>query len=116
MTNYLIILGCVLVVAIGQLLFKSVGLRMGPNGFEAFLSDHKAAAMFFAALFFYALSTLGWVLALRQVPLSTAYLFMSLSFVIVPILAWSFLGEALSARTLIASGLIVSGILIASTA
>lgn len=116
MGNYLIIIACVLVVAIGQLLFKSVGLRMGSSGFEAFLTDHKAALMFVAALFFYGVSTLGWVLALRQVPLSTAYLFMSLSFVIVPALAWYFLNETISVKTMIGGTLIIAGILVTSTA
>lgn len=116
MANYLIILTCVVVVATGQLLFKMVGLRMGEQGFEVFLKDYIAAALFFTALAFYGLSTLGWVLALRQVPLSTAYLFMSLSFVIVPLAAWYFLDESLDMRTLAGSALIISGIVIASTA
>lgn len=115
MSNYLIILACVVVVATGQLLFKIVGLRMGDRGFEAFLEDYGAAALFLTALFFYALSTLGWVLALRQVPLSTAYLFMSLSFVIVPVGAWYFLNETLDFRTLFGSALIIGGIVVAST-
>jgi len=115
MTNYLIIVACVIVVAVGQLLFKQVGLRLGNQGFEAFLTDYKTAGIFFAALFFYGISTLGWVLALRHVPLSTAYLFMSLSFVLVPIGAWIFLGETLSLRALMGSGLIISGIFLAAS-
>jgi len=115
MTNYLIILACVLVVAVGQLLFKNVGLRLGSSGLEGLLSDYRAAGLFLTALFLYAVSTLGWVLALRQVPLSTAYLFMSLSFVIVPVLAYYFLDETLSIKTMIGSALIISGILVAAT-
>ncbi|MEM9330112.1 MAG: EamA family transporter [Pseudomonadota bacterium] len=115
MSNYVIIFGCVLVVAIGQLLFKLVGLRMGARGFDILLEDYKSAALFLTALVFYGASTLGWVLALRQVPLSTAYLFMSMSFVLVPVGAWYFLNETLDVRTLAGSALIISGIALASS-
>ncbi|MCH9673056.1 MAG: EamA family transporter [Gammaproteobacteria bacterium] len=107
--------GCVVVVAAGQVLFKSVGLRLGSKGFEALLTDYVAASLMLLALTLYGISTLGWVLALRQVPLSTAYLFMSLSFLIVPALASVFLGETISTKTFLGGGLIVAGILVAST-
>jgi drug/metabolite transporter (DMT)-like permease len=113
--NYAIIITCVVVVALGQLLFKTVGTRLGANGFEAMLHDHKAAALFLLALALYGMSTLGWVLALRNVPLSTAYLFMSLSFVIVPTLAFFWLGEPLSPRFMVGSLLIVCGIVLAAS-
>lgn len=114
LTNYAIILACVTVVALGQLLFKTVGSRLGDQGFEALLTDHKAAGILVTALALYGLSTLGWVLALRSVPLSTAYLFMSLSFVIVPTMAWWFLGETISMRFAIGSGMIMAGIVLAA--
>ncbi|MGB7287540.1 MAG: hypothetical protein WBC71_11465 [Salaquimonas sp.] len=113
--NYFIIIACVVVVALGQLLFKTVGTRLGAQGFEALLTDYKTAGIFLGALALYGLSTLGWVLALRSVPLSTAYLFMSLSFVIVPTMAWAFLGEPISGRFMIGSALIMSGIVLAAS-
>jgi len=114
MANYAIILGCVIVVAVGQLLFKTVGSRLGNQGYEALLTDYRAAGILFIALALYGVSSLGWVLALRAVPLSTAYLFMSLSFVIVPTLAWWFLGEAVSIRFAIGSAMIMAGIILAA--
>lgn len=114
LSNYAIILACVIVVALGQLLFKTVGTRLGNQGFEALLTDHTAAGLLFTALALYGMSTLGWVLALRTVPLSTAYLFMSLSFVIVPGLAWYFLGETVSVRFFIGSAMIMLGIILAA--
>jgi len=114
LTNYIIIIACVVVVALGQLLFKTVGSRLGNAGFEALLTDYKTAGILFSALALYGMSTLGWVLALRSVPLSTAYLFMSLSFVIVPTLAWAFLGEPISGRFMFGSLLIMSGIALAA--
>jgi drug/metabolite transporter (DMT)-like permease len=114
--NYAIIIACVIVVAIGQLMFKTVGTRLGSRGFEALLTDHRTAMLFLLALAAYGASTLGWVLALRSVPLSTAYLFMSASFILVPLMAFFFLGEPVSARVMIGGALIVSGILVAATA
>jgi len=113
--NYAIIIACVLVVAIGQLMFKTVGTRLGSRGFEALLTDHATAALLLLALAAYGASTLGWVLALRQVPLSTAYLFMSASFVLVPLMSFAVLGEPVSMRVLIGGALIVTGILVAAT-
>lgn len=116
MHNYAIIVACVVVVAIGQLMFKTVGTRLGDRGFEAMLTDHATAALFALALAAYGASTLGWVLALRNVPLSTAYLFMSASFVLVPAMAFLVLGEPISNRVLLGGALIVGGILVTATA
>ncbi len=116
MQNYLIIIACVLVVAMGQLMFKTVGTRLGSRGFEALLSDHGTAVLLVFALGAYGIATLGWVLALRNVPLSTAYLFMSASFILVPVMAFFVLGEPVSSRVMIGGALIVSGILVAATA
>ncbi len=116
MQNYAIIIACVIVVAIGQLMFKTVGTRLGSRGFEALLTDHSTALLFALALAAYGASTLGWVLALRAVPLSTAYLFMSASFILVPLMAFFVLGEPVSSRVIIGGALIISGILVAATA
>lgn len=116
MRNYAIIAACVLVVAIGQLMFKTVGTRMGSRGFEALLTDRATAALFALALAAYGASTLGWVLALRQVPLSTAYLFMSASFILVPAMAYLALGEPVPARVFVGGAIIVGGIAVAATA
>ena len=35
--NYAIIITCVVVVALGQLLFKTVGTRLGASGFDSLL-------------------------------------------------------------------------------
>lgn len=116
MINYLIILAVVSTIAVGQLLFKKVGLRMGEEGFAALLHDQTAAILFATSLALYGIATLGWVWALRQVPLQTAYLFMSLGFIIVPVLAHYVLGEILTLRIAVGSAFIIAGILIASTA
>ena len=85
LTNYILILTVVVVIAVGQLLFKTVSQRLGDAGFLTLVTDPKTGLLFFAALFIYGIATFGWVWALRQVPLSTAYLFMALGFILVPV-------------------------------
>ncbi|HSO48042.1 MAG TPA: EamA family transporter [Rhizobiaceae bacterium] len=113
--NYAIIIFVVMVIAVGQLIFKTVSLRLGDRGFEVLLTDHRTALLFVAALAAYGISTLGWVLALRNVPLNTAYLFMSASFIIVPVMAYFVLDEPITARLALGSALIVCGVLVAAT-
>ena len=68
-----------------------------------------------AALALYGITTLGWVWILRHAPLHMAYPFMGLAFLIVPTLAWTFLGEPLHWRTLAGGALIMAGVALAST-
>lgn len=116
MANYVVIIACVLVIALGQSLFKAVGNRLGSESLLYLFEDKIAALMLFAALASYGVSTIGWVWALRQVPLSTAYLFMSISFIIVPISAYWFFKEPLTIQYAFGVVLIISGIFVASTA
>ena len=53
-----------------------------------------------------------WIL--RHAPLQLAYPFMGLAFLIVPTLAWLFLGEPLHWRTLAGGALILAGVALAS--
>lgn len=114
MINYIVILCVVATLAIGQLLFKNVAMRLGDRGFLTLLDDPKTLMVFMTSLMLYGVATLGWIWGLRQVPLSTAYLFMSLAFVLVPLAAWFVLGEPISTRFMIGTALIVVGIVVAS--
>lgn len=113
--NYLLILLTVLIIAIGQLLFKMVGTRLGSGGFEVLMHDFRAAFLLVAALSIYFVATFMYIWALRQVPLSNAYLFMSLGFVIVPLLSWYFLGEHISERMMVGSVLIIAGVALSAS-
>ena len=116
MINYFVILICVLVVALGQSLFKAVGIRLAGENLLHIYEDKVATSLLVLALASYGLSTMGWVWVLREVPLSTAYLFMSISFIIVPLCAYWFFNEQLSLQYAIGCLMIVAGIFIASTA
>lgn len=114
MINYIVIITVVATLAIGQLLFKTVAVRLGDRGFLTLLDDPKTLMIFISSLALYGFATIGWIWGLRQVPLSTAYLFMSLAFVLVPLAAWFVLGEPISTRFIMGTALIIVGIVVAS--
>lgn len=105
-------LACVLGISIGQLLFKKAALAL-PAVLS--LSALLYNGWLVAALALYGVTTLGWIWVLRHVPLHLAYPFMGLAFLIVPTLAWLFLGEPLNWRTLAGGALIMAGVVLAST-
>jgi drug/metabolite transporter (DMT)-like permease len=103
---------CVLSISVGQILFKkAAGAFLMPLTWQAFVFN----GWLIASLVLYGLTTLGWVWILRNVPLHLAYPFMGLAFLIVPTLAWMFLGEPLHWRTLAGGLLIMAGVALAST-
>ena len=103
---------CVLSISVGQILFKKAsGAFSAPLTWQAFVFN----GWLIASLVLYGLTTLGWVWILRNVPLHLAYPFLGLAFLIVPTLAWMFLGEPLHWRTLAGGALIMAGVALAST-
>ena len=88
---------CVLAISTGQLLFKKAAQAM-PDVLSLSALLHNGWLI--ASLVLYGVTTLGWVWILRHAPLHLAYPFMGLAFLIVPTLAWAFLGEPLGWRTL----------------
>ena len=103
---------CVLGISIGQLLFKKAAHQLPVN---AVATDWLLNGWLLAALALYGLMTLLWVWILRHAPLHIAYPFMGLAFLIVPVLAWMWLGEPLTWQTLVGGALILAGVTLAST-
>ena len=102
---------CVLGISIGQLLFKKAAAALPETlSLMALLTN----GWLIASLALYGITTLGWVWVLRHAPLHLAYPFMGLAFLIVPTLAWAFLGEPLHWRTLAGGALIMAGVALAS--
>ncbi len=100
-----------LLISAGQILFKLTSRRTGEvdaAGLFALITD----PYLLVALAIYAFGTIVWVYVLKSVPLTVAYPFMALTFCAVPLLAWGFLGEALSLRYAIGAVLIISGLLV----
>lgn len=100
----------VLLASIGQLLLKlSVSGRDPADGLGTFLCL-STNPYFLSGIFLYVLTTAGWMWALSEFPLSKAYPVLALSFVLVPVLAWVFLGEGLGARQVAGMVLIMIGV------
>ena len=111
--SLLLTLLCVLLIAAGQLLFKAAAGQWRIDGWSWSTVRSFLSPVMLIALVIYAAATLLWVFVLRTVPLSSAYALFSLAFLIVPVLARIFLGEAISTNTLLGGAIIVVGVVIA---
>ena len=100
---------CVVVMAIGQVLFKQVAVNYNKVGSWF---DASVLGVLAIAGTLYVISTALWVWALRDVAISRAYPVFALGFVIVPLLgAWLF-GETLSWKFFVGLALIVIGVIL----
>jgi len=109
---YILALFCVGSLSIGQILFKIVSAKLTSIGSLA--QDYRSLAILFFAFSLYGVSTIAWLFTLRSLPLSQAYLFMSLGFVIVPFLAVVIFGESLSLYHVIGTAVVIIGLIIAT--
>ena len=97
-------------LATGQILFKKAALASLGHP----LPFSLLSGWMFAALILYAAATALWVMLLRTIPLSAAYPFAALGFVLVPLLARFLFNETLDARYGVGVALIVLGIVVTS--
>lgn len=113
MPKLILILLSVGMICCGQLLFKVVGLRL-----QSGLSVLDPKTLGFTALSFliYASATILWIYVLRTVPLTKAYPFMALSFVLVPLFSVILFSESVRSQYLIGTALIVVGVIITTFA
>ena len=102
-----LLLATIAVLAGGQVLFK-----LSANGLQ--LGDPRTFLSFplVAALGIYGVATLMWLVVLTRLPLSVAFPFYGLTFLLVPLLAWLFLGEPLRIQTLVGGVVIIIGVAI----
>ena len=105
-----LLIGYPLLLAVGQLLFKRTATRLVGLPMPEQLLTLLVQPSFYAACLLYAAATVLWVWLLTYIPLSAAYPFVALSFVVVPIASWWFLGEPLGRRYWMGIGLIVAGV------
>lgn len=108
------LVGTPVLISAGQVLFKLTSERAGsPDlaGIVRLLAD----PYLLVALAIYGFGTIVWILVLKAVPLTVAYPFMALTFCMVPLLAWLFLGETVGLRYMIGTTMIIAGLLVVST-
>ena len=108
----LLTLLCVVLLAAGQMLFKSAASQWRIDGWSWSSLDTLLSPAFLGGLMLYALVTILWLVVLRAVPLSIAFPIYALSFLLVPVMAHFVWGEPLAVRTLLGGALIIAGVII----
>ncbi|MFT5774911.1 EamA family transporter [Hyphomonas sp.] len=98
-------------IAFGQVLFKQTGIELADKPDAPFYSI-LFSPVFLVAVALYGIATLAWVYVLKMVPLSMAYSFMALTFVLVPLMAAFFLKEPLTVKYAIGACLIIAGLFV----
>lgn len=110
--NFLSLAVFTTMLAVGQLLFKQVGLSIRDRSLTDGLLSVLRHPTLYAALALYGLATLLWIWILSRVPLTQAYPWVAAGVVIVPLLGLLVFGERVSFTFWIGVLFIVIGIII----
>lgn len=102
----------VLSITAGQLLFKLTASKLAGRPILGAVTDSSIFGPLGLAICIYGIATVLWIFALRDLALSSAYMFMAVSFVLVPIGSALFFSEHLSLGFLVGLGLIVAGLVV----
>lgn len=108
-TTIAMIVGTIAMLAAGQVLFKYAAGSLDFANLRSLVS-----LPLFAALCVYALATLAWLAVLARVPLSEAFPFYGLGFLLVPMLSVLILGEKFRYSTLVGGSIIIVGIIVST--
>lgn len=98
-----------LLLSVGQILFKWTSSSLKLNDPRSFGSPSLIAA-----LIVYGVATVMWILVLKKLPLSLAFSFYGLTFLLVPLLAHYVLGEKIGYQTMVGGAIIMFGVLVTS--
>ena len=107
-----IIIACVVVMTVGQILFKQVAVNY--NKTESLLDMGVIGILVIAGILYVTSSGL-WVWALRYLEISKAYPYFALGFVFVPLLGAWFFNEVLTLKYGIGVVMIVAGVILTSS-
>ncbi|NCC20926.1 MAG: transporter [Alphaproteobacteria bacterium] len=103
--------GFAFLLATGQILFKQTASTLSaPLASIEGLTALAFNPWFWLALMLYGAATLLWIMILQTVPLSLAYPFMALGFVLVPLASWLFFKETLTLGYAAGVGFIILGL------
>lgn len=109
LTTVAMIVGTIAMLAAGQVLFKYAATSLDFSDPRTFVS-----LPLLSALGVYTVATFAWLAVLTRVPLSVAFPFYGLGFILVPLLSVLILGEKLRISSLLGGGIILVGIVVAS--
>ena len=107
-SQIMLILLTVVLLSVGQLLFKMAAMDMKNIDIYSLLQPKLMLA-----LCTYGIATVLWIAVLRHTPLGLAYPFVGLAFLIVPVLSWFWMSEPISLNTIVGGAVILIGIWIA---
>lgn len=114
--NLYLIIFSVFVIAIGQTAMKYASQKLtyspGQSLTEILQTNMYPIGIILLAILSYLISTVAWIIALRTVPLSVAYMFNSAAFLIIPALSVLFFSEELPKYYFASLGLIVAAIIL----
>ncbi len=110
--QYVGLVAFALMLAVAQILLKLAAVKSTESPFPWSLLNWQLIV----ALAIYGVATIIWVMVLRVTPLSLAYPFAALGFVIVPAFAAFLFNEPLTTTYLVGAAMIVGGIIVISTA
>jgi multidrug transporter EmrE-like cation transporter len=101
-------------MSMGQLLFKYGADTGSRTSKPAGLVTMMLQPSILTGLVIYALATILWIRLLQSLPLSAAYPYASLAFVIVPVCSVALFGETISLQYMMGIMLIIAGVVVIS--
>lgn len=110
--NSAALLVCSVLLAVGQLLFKQVGLTIRGQLPARVLNLLVSNTTFYLALALYGVATLFWIWLLSRVPLTQAYPWAALAIAIVPLLSIMVFGETVRPLYWLGIILIAAGVIV----
>jgi drug/metabolite transporter (DMT)-like permease len=102
-------------IAAGQILFKRAAGQLA-SGADHWLLTLARLPTMWVAVALYAGATVLWVRILTTIPLSRAYPFVALAFVLVPAAGYLFFDESINAKYAFGTVLIIAGVIVAARA
>lgn len=112
-TTIAILLTYSVALAGGQVLFKLAALRFAPAArWTDTILSLALNPFLILAVMFYAVLSVAWVWVLTFVPLSIAYPFVALTFVLTVASGALFFGEAVSLRLVLGGVMIIAGLIV----
>ena len=101
-------------MATGQVLFKLGATRAAPaTDLEGWM-NLIFQPIVITALALYGAATFLWLWLLQKIPLTTAYPFAALAFVLVPLGGWLFFNESINLKYIGGVSLILAGVILTS--
>lgn len=103
-----------ILTASAQMLFKKASMTLPPLTSFDVTFQFITNIWLIGAVILNVIAIILWVIVLQKTPLSVAYPFAALAFIIVPFLAWYIHNEAINLFQISGAVLIVAGIIVAS--